>query len=562
MAFGLRTTAALVVVLAASTATPARAQPTVAIGEVTGPRYRAFERALEEALEADGIEVGRGGATVEARLRLRGERYVVQIVLTGADGETTRLRASGSGIHAAARVAAARIRGALGAEAPTRPAPEPERRAEPEPEPSRPAPRRARGPATAITVGSLRGPQGARMRNALVRGLEGRDDATLVARSEVRAEARRGTLDVAQPAELAQAVAAAGARASVDGRVQRQGSRWMARLEVRDADGGDPVGEAIVVRGRGPTGLQRALEGEGAEQVALRAAEAPTAAREAVPALVARAARTDDHDDDDTDDDTGDATRRGGEDADAPRRFVALDVAAGARFFWRRYRYNDDLFGRLRGYDLDDGVAFHLTSRFYPGAFATNGWGAHVGLELEYDVSRLDSATAGRVFPTTSTGLLVGGLFRYPFGEKHQADFGAGWVLRRFDFDPAGPSVGGGRQNQTDVPSAGYGGVRIAAGTRLHVVAGLFFGARAALRVLYSLGGIESETWFPFATGQGFDASATLDYELPKGFVIRAGFEYQRYWMTLNPDPDSARWIAGGAVDQYFFYDLRLAWRY
>lgn len=94
------------------------------------------------------------------------------------------------------------------------------------------------------------------------------------------------------------------------------------------------------------------------------------------------------------------------------------------------------------------------------------------------------------------------------------------------------------------------------------MAAGLFVGARASLRVLYTLGGSEAKTWFPVSTGQGFGAAATIDYELPKGFVIRAGFEYQRYWMTLNPDPDSARWIAGGAVDQYFFYDLRLAWRY
>ncbi|MEM1415218.1 MAG: hypothetical protein AAGH15_09970 [Myxococcota bacterium] len=563
--------AAALLGLAVLAGVPATASAQVRLGEVSGVRPRAFRAALVEALRGEGITLSpEGPGVLDIRIVKRGQRHEARMRLRRPGRPTQRLRAVAQSLHGTARAAARRLREPLGnAGAGAEPTAEPEppprapearpRRPEPEPEPE---PEVAPAPAgPGISVAPFQGPQAGRLRGALGRGLNQRDDVEVVGWSQVRRSARTENLDLEDEEDAARAVAATGGAVIVTGEVERSGSRWVARLLVSSAPEAEPLGDPIELRAGSPNALVNVLRRRGAQEVAALAV-AGAGSRES-----ARAERERERAQEDAEErEEAEARRRRRRD-DAPSeggvgRRALLDVGLGGRFFQRRYRYNDDLFGRLRGYDLDDGIAFVLRGRVFPGARSTDGWGGHIGLEVAYDVSKIDSVTAGRIYPTTSSGLLLGGLFRYPFGEKHQADFGAGWAVRRFDFDPAGPSIAGGRQNQTDVPSAGYEAVRLSAGTRLHVAAGLYFSARASLRWIYDLGGIEADTWFPFAQGNGFDASARLGYELPLGFVVRLGFEYQRYWMTLNPDPESARWIAGGALDQYLFYDLSVAWRY
>ena len=44
------------------------------------------------------------------------------------------------------------------------------------------------------------------------------------------------------------------------------------------------------------------------------------------------------------------------------------------------------------------------------------------------------------------------------------------------------------------------------------------------------------------------DAMLMVGYALPKGFEIRLGADYRRYWFDLNPVPPDPPYVAGGAA--------------
>ena len=57
------------------------------------------------------------------------------------------------------------------------------------------------------------------------------------------------------------------------------------------------------------------------------------------------------------------------------------------------------------------------------------------------------------------------------------------------------------------------------------------------------------------------DTGLLIGFALPKGFEVRLGIDYRRYWFDLNPVPPDAPYVAGGALDRYLGFTVGFAWR-
>jgi hypothetical protein len=249
-------------------------------------------------------------------------------------------------------------------------------------------------------------------------------------------------------------------------------------------------------------------------------------------------------------------------------RPAAVDIELDFRIVKRKFEYNEDLLGNLRDYTLNSGPGVGVKFQYFPGAHFTSGVGAQFGIDFEWerlfgiDSKREDGATV-TTFPTESQQFLVGLRWRYPKG-RWEPTLVIDWGVHNFRFGVSGPPVSGG-DNTAGIPSVRYEFVRFGGGFRVDLgkndVVNIV--TNIAFRGVYSAGPIATSAWFPEAKANGMDALVALGFALPKGFEIRIGFDYRRYWFDLNPvpPPPTPPYVAGGALDQYFTGTLGVAWR-
>lgn len=242
---------------------------------------------------------------------------------------------------------------------------------------------------------------------------------------------------------------------------------------------------------------------------------------------------------------------------------AAVDIEADFRIVRRTLQYNDDLRGDLRDYTLNAGPGVALKFQYFPGAHFTDGVGAQFGIDFEwerlfnFDSTRPDGAT----FPTESQQFLVGMRWRYPTGIWEPfvvVDYG----VHTFQFGVSGPPVPG-QDNTPGVPSVKYEFVRIGGGFRVALgkKENFIIGANLALRGVFGVGGIGTNVWFPNAKANGMDLGVIFGFAVGKGFEIRVGGDFRRYWFDLNPEPPDPPYVAGGALDRYLGATVGVAWR-
>ena len=243
-------------------------------------------------------------------------------------------------------------------------------------------------------------------------------------------------------------------------------------------------------------------------------------------------------------------------------RPAAVDIEVDFRLVHRNFGYNDalpDERGDLRDYTLDIGPGVGMKFQYFPGAHFTAGAGAQFGIDFEWErLFNFDSTRDDGVkFPTESQQFLVGLRWRYPTGRWEPTvvlDYG----VHTFRFGVSGPPV----PDTAGIPNVKYEFVRLGGGFRVGIgkEERFIIATNIAFRGVFNAGSIATSLWFPEAKVNGMDAMLMLGYALPKGFEIRIGFDYRRYWFDLNPAPD-ATWVAGGALDQYLGFSIGVAWR-
>lgn len=92
--------------------------------------------------------------------------------------------------------------------------------------------------------------------------------------------------------------------------------------------------------------------------------------------------------------------------------------------------------------------------------------------------------------------------------------------------------------------------------TRLGGIAGVPLGGRVQVigdvgyRMLMTSGSLASEAWFPWASGDGVDASLGVEVRVTTMLNAYMRGSVRRYFFAMNPEPGDAL-VVGGAIDQY-----------
>lgn len=241
-------------------------------------------------------------------------------------------------------------------------------------------------------------------------------------------------------------------------------------------------------------------------------------------------------------------------------RPVALEATAGFSMLSRKLVYHQDVDQSLAGYTLPAGPLASFDLRWYPGAHFTAGPASAFGVEVRYDRSfGIESSDRGADFTNVARLLelsVLGRLTRPRYELVGMLGSGA----HAFVFDPQTPTthlVPG----YSRVPGVDYAYVRFGAEARF--VPGGRFGLLASVSYLavFDLGGIGSSAFFPRATGGGTELRAHALYLLPRGFELRAGLGYRRYFLDMHSRLGDTH-VAGGAVDHHVTLDLAASYRY
>jgi hypothetical protein len=108
-----------------------------------------------------------------------------------------------------------------------------------------------------------------------------------------------------------------------------------------------------------------------------------------------------------------------------------------------------------------------------------------------------------------------------------------------------------------DVPDVVYNFVRIGPDLRWNFVGPFTLQLGAAFLAGLSSGEISDKAWFPHTSGNGLEAEVGVALALSRVLSLEAAFGWQRYFMSLNPDPKDpgvvgTKRVAGGALDEYF----------
>lgn len=198
-----------------------------------------------------------------------------------------------------------------------------------------------------------------------------------------------------------------------------------------------------------------------------------------------------------------------------------------------------------------------VEASWFPGAHFTSSFLANLGLFGSGDFgvgisSRLDASR----FSHSATRLRFGGLVRLPLGERFTPYLHAGYARHELTTSLVAVNDGSARPNLPDVL---FNGFRGGLGFRLRLVGTFEVDALGGFQLVAGKGELGSSRYFPRATAFAVDAGGGLSIGLGETLRLRAGVEWQRYFVTLNPE-DTSTFFARSAGDQYLTTTASLQW--
>jgi len=411
-----------------------------------------------------------------------------------------------------------------------------------------------------LVVRPFTGPQSGKIRGATVRGLRSAP-VELFPNAQFTEKAESLGVDLTAPGGHVAPAAALAVSGLIDGDVLHEDGVWSAYVRLVDGESMKVINQHFY-EARTASALAKSVQSSVSSDfrqdlsklgVGAAVAVAPVTEVTAVPSTKA------------SDESEPEAKPKAARPKE--KRPAAVDIEVTFRLVHRTFAYSEVLLndprGDLRDYKLKIGPGVGIRFQYFPGAHFTSGVGAQFGIDFEWErVFKFDSTRPdGQKFPTESQQFLVGARWRYP-KERWEPFVVADYGVHDFRFGLSGPPQPG-VDVTAGIPNVKYEFIRIGGGFRVGIGKKERFivALNAAFRGVLSLGGIGTDLWFPEAKANGMDAMLMLGYALPKGFEIRIGGDYRRYWFDLNPVPGTAPYVAGGALDQYWDASIGLAWR-
>lgn len=239
-------------------------------------------------------------------------------------------------------------------------------------------------------------------------------------------------------------------------------------------------------------------------------------------------------------------------------RHQALLVNVGMQMFSRNFYYHDDIFGELPPYYLLLAPALAIELQWFPMAhFTKKGFLRHIGLHghFAYAVGLGTRSPDGTDFPTTAMSYGIGLWGRIPVSTI-TFDLAVSFSGRMFENNPP-PNT----PSTAVVPGVHYQQLRFGGGVRWSVNRYFEIGAEGAYLLPFSTGQIATDGFFPKLTAGGFDVGARIRITPIKWLHIIIGAQLVHYFYSMNSEPGDQR-VAGGAIDQYTNYDVRVGFSF
>jgi len=233
-----------------------------------------------------------------------------------------------------------------------------------------------------------------------------------------------------------------------------------------------------------------------------------------------------------------------------------MELGVGLRPFSRDFVYHQDATpAGLRAYKLGLGPAAVAGIRVYPGALATSGIGANIGLQIDIEQAFAISSSVGATmqfpdgatFPTVIHDYAGGARLRIPVS-AHEFAVSLTGGEHAFSFR----SSGGSDRALLDIPDTIYRYVRPGVEARITLMPGLFLMAGGGYRFILNSGGQihDDAKYFPHSTVAGVDFDAGGSYRILPFLDLRLVLDLRRYFYRMHSQAGGQS-IAGGAVDQY-----------
>ncbi len=220
--------------------------------------------------------------------------------------------------------------------------------------------------------------------------------------------------------------------------------------------------------------------------------------------------------------------------------------------------FTDDLFMRLRPYNLTIAPTVHAGLEWYPAAHFTRGAASAFGLVADGQFTLVFSSPdrQGRAYPTTAFNVNAGVRARLWLLDRIDVGLLLGYALQSFTLDRDAVTLA----PPEGIPNTTYHSIRAGITGRAQIIPRLAVTAGSTFHYVLSAGEITSQAFFPRALTLGVDFSLGVAVALTRGIEARLAADWRRYFYTMNPMVGDML-VAGGAVDDHYGITASIAFR-
>lgn len=238
-------------------------------------------------------------------------------------------------------------------------------------------------------------------------------------------------------------------------------------------------------------------------------------------------------------------------------KYTALRVGVGVGGFNRSFAWAGNPSPSLATANQPFSGDISFDASWYPGAHFTSNFLSGLGLYASGDfgvgmVSRVQESR----FAHSASRLRFGALVRLSLGDRFSAFAHVGYARQELTTSLNAVNDGSARPN---IPDVLFNGFRTGLGLRVRLFGTFEIDALGGFQTVAGKGELGSPRYFPNATAFAVDAGGGLSIEVASHLRLRAGAEWQRYFITLNAADDST-FFARTAADQYITATARLEW--
>lgn len=198
-----------------------------------------------------------------------------------------------------------------------------------------------------------------------------------------------------------------------------------------------------------------------------------------------------------------------------------------------------------------------VDASWYPGAHFTSNFLSNLGMFItgDFGVGMVSRVQESR-FAHSATRLRFGGLIRLPLGDRFALHAHLGYSRHELTTSAVAVNDGSARPN---IPNVLFNGFRGGLGFRVRVFSTVELDGLGGFQTVVGKGELGSEKFFPAATALAVDVGGGISVGLAEHLRLRAGVEWQRYFVTLNA-AETSTFFATTASDQYITAAASLQW--